>query len=802
MSRLRTLFVCLAAAFLVFYASARTPAPLPATTPAEQFAAGRALTDVAAMAPVPHPIGSPANAKVRDYLVQRMTALGLSPTIQRDQSHFQSSFGGRTYIGGGDVENVVGVLPGRDRALPALTLMAHYDSVQGSPGAADDITGVASILEIVRAIKTGGVPARDVMVVITDGEEAGLLGASAFFADHPLAGHVGFVMNLETRGGGGRAAMFETGADNGGAIELYRRTAVHPSANSLWVLVYKLLPNGTDYTVAKAKGIAGLNYAFIGRQFDYHSPSSTVAALDQGSVQHIGEQVLGTARALAFSPTLPARTPDAVYGQVVGDLTLAYPAWGGWVVLAGIAGLMAIAVWRARKLGALSWIDGLRGFGAGLLLLVGGAAVLHLTRHATGYGFGWMAGRPLLARFPLFEVAMALAGLASLMLVVAGLARGRVRLPGAALALIVGLASSAFGGFDAVGLGEGVAAAVLALIIFGRPSGRFSGWIGLLSSGLLAALACQVWAPTAGLTIAWPLAAAAACAALTAAAPGRRPMGWTLALVLIALTLAWLGSLFHNLLQGLDLPEPPALIVWLAAFSLWPLAWPDRENAGPDDSAPAVFALGAVLLAAGVAIALWLHATSPYSPRHPEAVMPLYVVDQDSGKTFRVSPYKPGPWVRGVLTADGGAIGMRKLPTFRAPVWTAPATPVAASPPRITVSRNADGTVSLHAQAPADVVLELDLKADTLATQARLNGRAIALPAKPNALIFIQWAAAPEGFDLIFKPSGPGALTVRYAAYRRQWPADAKPLPALPADLMDWDMFGATVVTGTLTSRW
>jgi hypothetical protein len=264
MGKLRTLFVCLAAGFLLFYAGDRTPAPQPAGAPADQFAAGRALSDIAAMAPVPHPIGSPANAGVRDYLLQRMTALGLSPTVQRDESHIQRAYNGQTFIAGGEVENVIGVLPGRNRALPALALMAHYDSVPGSPGAADDMTGVASVLEIVRAIKTGGVPARDVMVVITDGEEAGLLGATAFFADHPLAGHVGFIMNLETRGGGGRAAMFETGADNGGAIDLYRRTAVRPSANSLSVFVYKHLPNDTDYTVPKAKGIAGLNYAFIG----------------------------------------------------------------------------------------------------------------------------------------------------------------------------------------------------------------------------------------------------------------------------------------------------------------------------------------------------------------------------------------------------------------------------------------------------------------------------------------------------------------------------------------------------------
>ena len=48
---------------------------------------------------------------------------------------------------------LVGVLPGQDRSLPPILLMAHYDSVPASPGAADDAAGVAAILESVRAIR-------------------------------------------------------------------------------------------------------------------------------------------------------------------------------------------------------------------------------------------------------------------------------------------------------------------------------------------------------------------------------------------------------------------------------------------------------------------------------------------------------------------------------------------------------------------------------------------------------------------------------------------------------------------------
>jgi Peptidase family M28 len=797
MSKLRMLFICLAAGFLVFYADVRSPAPVPASAPADQFAAGRALGDIAVMAQVPHPIGSPANARVRDYLIQRMGDVGLTPIVQRDEGRIVESVRGQTYMAGGEVENLIGVLPGRDRSAPALALMAHYDSVPGSPGAADDLTGVASELEILRAIKAGGVPARDVMLVFTDGEEAGLLGASAFFADHPLASHVGFVMNLESRGGGGRATMFETGANNGGAIDLYRRTAVRPTANSLSVFLYKHLPNDTDYTIAKAKGVAGLNFAFIGRQFDYHSPSSTVQALDQGSVQNIGEQVLGTARALAFAPSLPAPAPDAVYGQLPGGFMVVYPTWGGWILLALAAGLMAIAAISARRVEPWSWLDGARGAGAGLLLLVGGATVLHLARHATGYGFGWIAGRPLLARFALYEIVMTLAGLGALMLVAVATAKGPVRRVAAILALVAGAASSLFGGLDLVGLGEGAATAVLALILFGRPTGLFNAWLGVLATGFLAALALQIWAPTAALTIAWPLAAGAASAALIASPVGRRPPGWLLAMILTALTLAWLANLFHSLLQGLDVPELPALIIWMAGFCLWPLVQPEEGQ-----PATLAFAPGAVVLAGGLAMALGLNATTPYSPRHPAVVMPLYVLDHDTGAAWRVSPYKPGPWVRAVLGADGGAIGQRAMPTYSRPIWAASAKPVAAPAPDASLAHNPDGTVSVHARADGDQSMDLDLKIGAAIRGAVLNGKPISLPAQPNAAITIHWAPSPAGFTLTFRPAGPGKAHLGYAVYRQEWPAQAKPLPSLPPELMSWDMFGSTVVTGTLATHW
>ena len=153
MSKTLALFSCLAAAFALFYFGARTPDPRPASAPSADFSAARAMSDISVLAKVPHPVGSAANAAARDYLVSRMTALGLAPRLQRAESHGTRRFMGALYASGAHVENIIGVLPGHDRTTPALALMAHYDSVAGSPGAADDATGVADALEIVRAIK-------------------------------------------------------------------------------------------------------------------------------------------------------------------------------------------------------------------------------------------------------------------------------------------------------------------------------------------------------------------------------------------------------------------------------------------------------------------------------------------------------------------------------------------------------------------------------------------------------------------------------------------------------------------------
>jgi len=785
------LLATLIAGFVLFYLSAVTPRAAPADSPEAAFSAARAMVDIRAIGSRPHAVGSPADAEVRDYLVARMTALGLSPQVQRATAVAARG----PHISGATVDNVIGVLPGRDRSAPALALMAHHDSVPGSPGAADDTAGIASALEIVRAIKSRGVPARDVVLIMTDGEEAGSVGAHAFFDYSPMARHIGYAINMDTGGGGGRTAMVETGPNNGDDIALYRRTAATPDSNSLTVFLYKLIPADTDLTAAKQSGVPGLNYGFAGRKFDYHSPSSTPDVLDVGALQHMGAQILPTASALAFGP-LPGRAPDVVYSDLFGSFVVAYPTWFGWILLVGAAGLISFGAFRLARNQDLSASGVVRGAGAGFYIVAASGALLELARRSTGVGSGWMPYRPLLARFATLEIMMLLAGLGAILAAAAFAARGRSRRLAGGLALIAGIGASLFAGLDLVGLVLAVIGLAAGLATFSQPSKLTATWTGILILALAAAVGLQVYAPTAAFIIAWPLVAAAIAFAVTCiSGTGRASIVITAAIAVVVL--AWLGGLFHFLLQGLDAPILLVAPIWLAALVIWPLAGSDA----PTSRTPM---LAVVMIAISLALATYLHFTSPWSARYPNAVEPVYVVDPSGHRAWRASLTDPDAWTRKVLTAESGALTKLPLVFEPNPVVAAPAAPVEVPAAPIVVSAGPDGRVTITVgQSPGAERMILSLWSATPIDSVTIDGQAVRYTQKgdkpaPFRLEASQWGKvmwAGGGFSMSFRTKDPTKLRVQTAEIYDRWLATS-PLPPMPPADQPWDLSGSTFVLG------
>ena len=81
--------------------------------------------------------------------------------------------------------NVIGEIPGTDKADETVMLGAHFDSWHPGTGATDNGAGSAVMLEAMRILKTTGVKLRrTVRIGLWGGEEQGLLGSRAYVKEH------------------------------------------------------------------------------------------------------------------------------------------------------------------------------------------------------------------------------------------------------------------------------------------------------------------------------------------------------------------------------------------------------------------------------------------------------------------------------------------------------------------------------------------------------------------------------------------------------------------------------------------
>jgi len=610
--RRAALAIALVLTVLLGVRAAHPPAPLPVSAPPKVFSADRAMIDVRAIAVRPHPTGSADNARVRDYLARRLAGMGLHV----EQRHYlidQPSLARLLQWSNGrdrpsELVDVLGVLPGRDPSLPALMLMAHYDTVWGSPGAPDDTAGVASALEVVRALKARGRPLRTVKLLFTDSEEIGLSGGRAFWQGDIAQNHVGIVINLESRGGGGRATMFETGVDNGAMMALFARAVRHPVANSMTVLAYRHMPNDTDFTPVRKLGIPGFNFAMLGRAALYHSPLATPDRLDPGSVQDMGGQALDLASALASSPSLPPRMRDATFFDVGGAWLIHYAPGFGWLILLGAAGCWGAAWIGARRAGLVTIGGVVAGLASALWLAAIGAMLLEtlnlvsLTPSPNYYD--------RLAKLPLLEAQAILAAIGSLIGFMA-LKRPRPRIWAAVAPLALALFGMIEGGGSWLAL-LGFIAAAIGLLAGREGAPLWGGWLGALLLLLLIALLVQWEAAQAAWLFAWPALLTGAAAALAAwLDPRMRGLGILIAAGAAVAAVAPLLPLAHLafLAVGASIAVGWTVLLPIPAAAFWPIG---RLGGGHRIA----WLIAAACLVAALVIAVRAR-TSPLAPSVP-----------------------------------------------------------------------------------------------------------------------------------------------------------------------------------------
>ncbi|MET8797460.1 M28 family peptidase [Nocardia sp. NPDC004568] len=658
------LLVLMAAVAATVVVDGSGPRPVAATV-TDQFSAERALTHLNRFATEPRPLGSPASDRARDYLAGQLRSAGFSVEIERAVGA-RASAGLATF---GRVDNVIATLPGH-ASTGTVLLVSHYDSAATGPGASDDGAAVAAMVEVGRLIARQADRRNDLVLLFTDGEEDGLLGAEAFAREHLPARGGGVVLNWEARGVGGPSLMFETSARNAALVSLFADAVPHPRGDSSLVEVYRTMPNSTDFTALSDAGFTGLNFAYIQHPSHYHTAGDTIDNLDRGSLQHHGENMLHLARALGAADLAALRSDhDATYFRLAGTMITFSNVLVLPIALLAAAAVGAVVVLARRRESA----------GTGQLLLAAASVALPL-------GAAALLGQGMWSALEWLRPAYAQMG-------------GLLHRPQVYRWALVALA---------------VTSVLTWYLPVRRRVGAVVPAIGVLVWPAVLGLVCAVVAPGVSFLFALP----ALCAALGVLA-ARLPVRWSLWPVTVCtlgalVSAALLAPLAGNLIDGIGLALGGVAAAAAALFVLMVL--PLVELVLPAPTA-ARRVTGAVPVTAAVVSVLLIGAgtvTDTFDARHPARAHLAYVLNADTGTASWVSAdAEPAEWTRAFVDSTDVA---RLSPGYaRGTVWTGRAEPTALAGPVLESRGRAGDTVTVQVasrRAATGLVLRVDHRID------------------------------------------------------------------------------------------
>jgi len=194
--------------------------------------------------------------------------------------------------------NIVGEIPGTDKADEVVMIGAHFDSWQAGTGATDNAAGSAVMMEAMRILKTLGLPMRrTVRIGLWTGEEQGLLGSRAYVAEHfgdratmelkPAASKLSGYYNVDNGTGAIRGIYLQGNDAVGSIFSQWMRVL-----NSDSISVGYINPGntgGTDHLSFDAVGIPG--FQFIQDPVEYgtrthHSSQDVYERIQEVDMKH------------------------------------------------------------------------------------------------------------------------------------------------------------------------------------------------------------------------------------------------------------------------------------------------------------------------------------------------------------------------------------------------------------------------------------------------------------------------------------------------------------------------------------
>jgi hypothetical protein len=737
-------------AALMLWSQQRVPSPGLASAPATEFSAVRAMRHVESVTGETRFTGSPNFARAQQYIQAQLRVLGLRPQLQR--TVVVNRFSEDADPEAGTVTNIIARIPGT-ASSGAIALNAHYDGGPGGPAASDCGSCVATLLETARAVRAGAPLRNDVLLVFSDAEENGDLGAAAFAGQSPLIGDIDVVLNWETAGSHGPSLLL--GSNSSWLVKQVLAGAPHARTYSVLPSLFRGLFGAqqlnTDTQEYMDRGVAGVQFLYVRGTTDYHTVLDNTQRLGRGSLQMHGDYALGLVRRLG-GVELTRRTGDrSTYFNVTGGVIVQYGPAVAVVLALVAAGLFVVALTAGLRRRRLT----VRG------LLVGVFAFPVVTLVATLVAFfAWLLLKRSVPDLRIFSI---------------------------------GTDQNAAFVFGLLALTLAVFAALYQPLL--RRARAENLALGALVWWVVLAVAFALAAPSASYLWTWPTLAAAGVALwrLTGErpAPWRWAAGLSIPIAVLLVVFAPVMLLFTVLAIRLDGTGFPAIGVMglfaaLAAGLLVPHLRPRLPGRGgllgSHWLAPAGAATLAVLLVAvGVA-------RLGYDESYPRPDFISYVYNADSGRGAWEAGDRDSwtkPLLRNATQAD-----IELAPFSTVAGWRAPAPAVKLPAPELTRlsstsdgettilrlrvrSRRHAGNVAVHLRAPGSI-LAATVEGEPVPQTAGMDGGELKLP----------YVGLPrEGITLLVTLRGHGTARVTMRDYTQGLPAAVHALQR-PRDTM------------------
>jgi hypothetical protein len=258
-------------------------------------------------------ITRPGNKLASSYLFETYKSFGYTPEYQ---------WFNEDDAAGGQTANVVATLKGTTNPELVYVVSSHYDSVASGPGADDDSSGTAALLETARILAGRPQPATIVFASFT-GEESGLLG-SREFVRRALAGKLRIVgaLNNDMVGWANDHRLDNTiRYSNPGIRDVQHAAAMQFSNLVTYDALYYKNTDAHAYYEAYGDIVGGIgSYPVLGSPH-YHQPHDTLDTINHSLVTEVAKTTTATLMLLASSPSRLANLKVESYQNGTAHLT-------------------------------------------------------------------------------------------------------------------------------------------------------------------------------------------------------------------------------------------------------------------------------------------------------------------------------------------------------------------------------------------------------------------------------------------------------------------------------------------------